>query len=831
MIATLRGMSAEVSTAVSRVAAALRCLPVWLAQLAVASLLPLFLLAGLLRPSSGDLLLPLVYNPDVVWGRPGMTNGPSWAAAQQLPAPFLAPLASHQLPSGHWHHQLQLRPLAKVGEAVPRSVSLYFRQPPVPVDVVRAEILTKQSSLPCLRSDFRIFQPRPPGVEHVMEFSWPVSGGTAPGDNLLLIVETRTPAELALWVHGSTNLSGETSLLQLVPQQPVVLSKIQSPGLPPMSLAHSNAIVALLPCGHLTIAAPPSGDSRLAVLAKVWGFGRASELLVMLAGGCGLFAVAMFAWPSVGGRKLTSLRVGAAMASAFLGLGIIYAVVCPPFQGPDEHYHYISFSKAVQHTNVLVAGKALAARAHLERLSFRPHQNLNAQNLDEPNTGWHRYHDSVPETPGRSGLVYRYWRLMWHLLRGMPEHWLLLALRLINAAVASLSIGLAAWLLVRLKDDGWSDRFALGLCLTIPSLPFFTMFLSNYSPYFSAAILASGALSAVVLGRSPTWLGSLLLGVTLGSLAHISRGALLVLPVFGLALMAGALLPSLATPSAGSLFLGRVILGIGLLLPRLATTPEYDANLRAELGPVLHLSTTVSLAAIYLAAVCSLVAVLIGCDVVRLVIGRQQSRPMIGRLKWPGFRRMWPAVVLLLLLFSALPMPETPVVEYESPRPLGRGEYVLHCLGAWLTSFGWTRQDFAVSRSFWGGFGWLDVTLPKALVFGPALLLLSGWAHGCSGKGGVPTPLLAALRAWVLFGIVLLGLSALMLGAIKNGYSIRGRYLMPMLMLGYTLAGVWTSRWVDGKVSSSSHLQSATGFGIVATIHGLTLLCLMNRYL
>lgn len=804
-------------------------------------LAPAVLLVLLRLPAPRDALLPLIHPRDADWGRRGdrvamdrrqafIDRGPGSAIEE----PLLARLRPRS-EGGRWVHEVPLRLTPPTNAARPFAVAFHFLQPTQPVSFRSAELVAGTNRIRSLRSDFERFEVRPRFVEHVIEFPWPPGPVGRSGDVWTLRVVTDEYDVLHLWTRGltpeeSTLTSGwfalaDRPMLETLPEE--------IHGWISFTQSRSNSLAHVLPEGHVRMESPVPVVSRLAVLAWVWGFRTPSALGLWLGVACGVLAAGILAWPGTRGSRRFVLRVGLSAGGILLGLASIYTVLVPPFQAPDEPEHYISFAKDKGSRELIPAGRRLAARAQLERMVFRPDQKLRPDHLYHSNGGWTDSVETVPSRPARSGLGFQYWHGLWSLFQRMNPEDTLLRLRMANSMVAAVCLGLAAALLARAERDPRAGRSAGFLWLTIPTLPFFTLFFSNYSAYLSASILASGALVATVFGRRRDPLTGFLLGTSLGCLLHVSRGSITFVATVVIVLCVDAVLPVLERGSdRRSALPMRLAMAVGLVLPRWLTTDEYDQFMGAEIGALIPAWGGLPFGSLYLIAIEVGTAVLSMAD----VLGSRTSAQPSGETA-PGDRgrdrkgrivRIWPSVVVTVLLCSLIPAAETPVVEFVNPVPSGR--YALQGLAAWFGSFGVTHQEFAASRTFWSGFGWLEFSLPTALTVAPALLWVVGWCLGVSGRTGSGPVWLGSVRAILVGLAIVLGLLGVIVAAHQSGYSVRGRYLFPMNMLVCGFAGVWLSRGLAARLPAGKGLDRLVVLGPVLVIHLATLGCLLARY-
>jgi hypothetical protein len=816
----------------------------WLTTLFLAALLPAVVFGLLSVKATRDALLPVIHPRGVDWGKreslreldrrqPFIDRVPNAG----IEAPRLVRLSPRRTEGG-WLHEVFFWVTTPPTTRRPSAVAFHFVQPTAPVSFRTAELATATHRVTYTRSDFERFEVRPRFVEHVIEFPWPSERHPVSGELWALRVTTENLEELDLWTRGVTGLELESNTGWFAVAGKPALSLMPGMGWSAPTSDRSRSLAALLVEGHVRLPSPVPETTRLSVLAWVWGFQSSGRLSLLIAIACSMAGLGIALWPGPEWTPWTPARTGLATGGMLLGLAMVYAMVIPPFQAPDEPEHFISFAKGNGATNLIASGREVAARAQLERLAFRPDQKLRPDHLYASDGGWSDSVETVPSRPWRSGLGFRYWQGVWAFARWMPPQDALLVLRLSNSVVAAVCLGLTAFLLARSEPNPKVARGSGMLWLTVPTLPFFMLCVSNYSVYLSTSILAAGCLVATVLGGRRDPLNGFFLGLALGCVLHVSRGSIPLFVAAGIILLIDSVLPAESYGNRSKSRLPeRLFLLLGLLVPRWLTTEEYDSRMGIEVGALLPSLQAMSFGKLLLALGILLTVLLCLGDLIARrttemgSIGsggspRQSSRHSShrGKTRW-----VWLAVTLCVGAFALFPSPETPWIQSGTSVPVGR--YGLWCLASWFTSFGFTHQDFATFRSFWGGFGWFEFSLPRLLMGMPALLWVAGWSLGLSGQVERRRGGLAPLRA-VVFGLaIILGLLSVFVAAQIQGYSVRGRYLFPMNMMACAFASVWLARGLTARLPATLGLDRLAVLGTVIAIHLATLGFVLARYL
>ncbi len=230
---------------------------------------------------------------------------------------------------------------------------------------------------------------------------------------------------------------------------------------------------------------------------------------------------------------------GAALLAA--SLAVLYAVLAPPLSGPDEPYHLLGYADLTKDVALAEDAVAWMAETHLWRIRYNPEEHFRTIDVGQP------FVVADPqlrptEVAQRSAVLARLERAVAPLLRGLPAPRVLLALRLLNALLFALAVGVATALAVALVPEPLPQWLAFPF-LFVPSLPFFAMHVSETALLCSIYVLLAISL-AVLFGDGP---GSHWAGVPLG----LATGLML----------AGGRSPWPLTALVAAALLGRAVLG------------------------------------------------------------------------------------------------------------------------------------------------------------------------------------------------------------------------------------------------------------------------------
>ena len=247
---------------------------------------------------------------------------------------------------------------------------------------------------------------------------------------------------------------------------------------------------------------------------------------------------------------------GVCGAIAFLGLGLMYSTLVPPYHAPDEPDHFFAFLTETA-PELLGDARRLAQIGYFEEIRSHPHTKFKPEWRGRPSS-----HEMAPDftatvMSARAPLTTWMWRKVSQLIFTRDVGKQLLFLRVFNAMLMSLAVGIGfamtAWFAGTVSGDRGccagdakpprresnsrrvkskvrreksqsensksgdsavpAFRIAPLALLIAPTLPFFGMQVSNYPMLIAGGIVATAAAMGVFFGgRRDMWVGAVLGG-------------------------------------------------------------------------------------------------------------------------------------------------------------------------------------------------------------------------------------------------------------------------------------------------------------------------------
>jgi hypothetical protein len=582
----------------------------------------------------------------------------------------------------------------------------------------------------------------------------------------------------------------------------------------------------------------PSLARRVHLLNYTWQFSSFPYWIggVLAIAGLLFSTGALLVFQGLGGRRVPA-SVGVGTGCLALSIGLLYAVLVPPFEAPDEPDHFLAFADLAVRPDLALGAAELARIGHLERIRFHHDERIRPVDVEHPyGQAWNA--DIVPKPiSGRSRLTQALWWGVDKLTRRFDAPATLLAIRLVNAVVLAVALGAGVAILAAQGAGAYGSIMSLAFFL-VPTLPFFGMHVSETSLLTATYVGFACVLAALVLdGPATHWLG-VPIGVLAALMISGGRSAMPMIALVGAALAGRALAGTRGTRhrrdamrQASTFWLGATV-SAGLLV--LASSESYSRGLWP--GDAWDLPDWFKSAAegvrdrswvVALALPAGIVVELAAAEVRRAAGGRMvRARAVAVR---GGAYAAAAAIVAVALVSLAIDMPT--IAYFTPPTRPPLGAYLRDTFASVFTFVRLRNPDQLLSTFFWGGFGWLDTILPDALV--TALVAISGtlgvWL--LIGIGGARDERRACWVALLACGwTVTVGLSAT--GSYYLHRNLHGRYLVGAYLASLAIA--WTAPVVANIHRGRAQVPSlrVVTFALVscAALHAFALVVILRRY-
>jgi len=587
-----------------------------------------------------------------------------------------------------------------------------------------------------------------------------------------------------------------------------------------------------------------SARRRADLLAYVWHVSKSSGWIWAVVGlslalvfAAGLLLLR--AGDRGGPRDGMSAALGVACLA--LGLALMYVVLVPPFQAPDEPDHMLAFANVANRPDLTEGTAALARAGHFDRIRFHGDRRFRPADVGNPEaTAWGQ-EVFAHDVAARSSTTWLWWSLLAPAVRSFDTAHSLVAIRFANALLFALLLGLAA-LVVRASASGSTGAphaVALALLL-VPTLPFFATHVSEFAVLTSAYTFVAVMIAGLCLDTDRVHLLGLPLGLGMAVVFGGGRSGLPFAAVLAAIVAGRAWLGSRQDGSTAGSDIGRSLvfwagLGVGLAVFDWLSVPAFRNGLWPgdASGVPEQFKAVAELLRIHPWWITVVAPIGFVIELATRTIRRRLAAPgrfVSGSLRWLCYG-VAGAILVSLIVSIFVPYPTLQTLEV-APEASVRA-YVGRVLVVALSGMRLRHHDLLLSASFWEGFGWVD-TLPGD-GFVSVLVLLSAIAAACLlvfiGRTGQHRRAI-----WLaLLGVAWVG--AIALYAVSSYYlhrNLLGRYLVGFYVSSvavfWSIAASLPRRVLTNR---SWHAELNREWLIAAAacgIHGWALFVILARY-
>ncbi len=514
-------------------------------------------------------------------------------------------------------------------------------------------------------------------------------------------------------------------------------------------------------------------------------------------------------------------RAAAASFSLAAGFCVSYAVVVPPLQAPDEPDHLLSFAKLTDRPELAAAESAWARRIHFYRMTFMADERFTSADRDAPfERDWPPEDVFAENVRIRSSTATRLWQGLAPIVPAHPPH-ALLFFRLVHALVFGAAFAGGAALLAS-GGAGTPPVLLAAVLLTLPSLPFFGMQMSE-STFTLAAFILTGYCTLLLAAGATGRITGPMLGVAIALLAAGPRSGWPGLMII-VTLTVGRLLSRAAAPrdlADAAWFWG------GLAAPALALFGTGVLWIPAPFYEQWHLTTFDPRGG--LSSASFLLILTAGAAAGYLAEWVLRHLPAVTRVAGLAARGLcaigavWIAGTLIWSAWGTLPV----LAVVERVPPASARDYAMSVLLPLVTAARIRGFDFLTWQTLWGGFGWADTILPS-----PAIA-----AATVTAAIAAIVALIAAARQRegtraliATFGLA--GLAAAAVAAAVGSYglhrNVHGRYLVGAAVIGLCLLPAPALLAPGTRVPAA--VRSAALLALACGLHAFALVFLLQKY-
>jgi hypothetical protein len=534
-------------------------------------------------------------------------------------------------------------------------------------------------------------------------------------------------------------------------------------------------------------------------------------------------------------RRALASGLGACFLAGALGL--TYAVLVPPLSGPDEPYHLLGFAELNGEAELPGKIAQWMSVSHFQRIRAHPTERFRAIDVGHP-LDLEDPEFKATEVAMRSASTARLWRAAGYLLQDQTAPFTLLAVRLLNASIFALMVGLGTGLAVGSSAVPYPQLSCLPF-LFVPALPFFAMHFSETALLASAYVLLASSLGVLFLDGPWAHAVGFPLGLSTALMLAGGRSPWPLVAVVGMSLGARVLLGARnerGEVRAAIVFWAGFAVGTGAFYHLISKVYRpmlfvFAAYAPARLRPVAvwlieHPWGIAGLAALAGAAE-------VGLARLRRTFPQAWARPAGTLVRWTALA-LAAAVSLSLLGSLFLPYPQ---LELEPLERLSRPAFATRILATMATMFRLRDPNFLLHSTFWAGFGWLD-TLPdptfmSVLALLTAACLITLLLHLARHRDVRRFFWLVALGLGSAMALVLYALSIYDLPMALQGRYLIGWYLPVLSVIagGVVLAEPPMAMVAPRALSIRSRIpRPAALLALCGLVHTYCLCFILGRY-
>lgn len=469
---------------------------------------------------------------------------------------------------------------------------------------------------------------------------------------------------------------------------------------------------------------PPS---RAGMIAYAWGFEEGLFGVVYalcgLAVACWVAGCCMLAKANLAPSPISKpWFLAAGVGLLCFGVGGMTAVLTPPWHGPDEPDHFLTFAQLNDDPSLAADSLRLAQVGHFERIVRRKNEQLTSIDIGNPSKApWPHYIAAIPGNRSPIGEVV--WRGVHRLFKPETAAAGVGILRLLNVSFVSVCLAVGAFLAVsRDTDCEWFPWIAIPI-VSAPTVSFYCAMVSNYPLLVGGLSLQCVAIAMLLRSddAEPRAAYARTVGLCGGAGCGIgicaAANGIVAIPMWSLAIIGftAARLRENSNPLSlqGHPWLIVSWFSAGLVAICLATAAlQQNGHFLPDpiaIPLVAALSGEESQTIVQWVFVALVCLLLFGSVLMGILVGILVTRLSSWRLSRPLAALMLVVVVMSLLVWRGQGIGSLREVGIEPPRA---ALYVVQVCGAYFDGLLPGEPDGNIVFSFWSSLGWLDFSLP-----------------------------------------------------------------------------------------------------------------------
>jgi hypothetical protein len=742
-------------------------------------------------------------------------------------------LQTREIEPGVYEHTLEIQ--SSVGESLARMSELGLElSAPSEWMLISAEVNFQGKEGTQKTSNFATLEEKKQGTNSsILLNAMPKAQLANPGmERGLLTIKSTGAAELSVWVQKSNGK----------PLSPILWTSVAN--------TERGKVYASLSGWFRYSEEGVPIYSKAQLLAYTWGMGVSGNRVIY-----GFVGIAFLLWISGMGLLLVPdliANVIPRFLTEAIGCSLIMVAICvifsflfPPFHGPDETNHFLTYTKIAGKESLEKSALELANKGCFQRIHRRADNKFVSRDaLETRNEVWPHYGKN-PYPLDRSPLARVCWKKLGMIIEHVNAASVILHLRVSNGLFVSFCLLLALAVAGSIFPMRHLAPWFSSPVLLIPCIAHYSTVVSNYPFLIGGYVIQMVVLgilwatldSSQISNRNLAKIGGLL-GLGLSIALCSADNAMVTLPFWGIVIPVWLMSQKTDSSNKGSCWIraGFFLASMGVSVMFASTLTGSAVRGHAFLpGRVLEQIVKVfgGLGGSFAQGICFLSMYLVG---IALVLGALCMMAKIIRKITPATTIQKTAIIalgfLVIVVIIAKP-PNVPEIDLSRGGGTTGFKYAASVTAAFYSSLLPGVPDDMVATTFWRRLGWQETELPSSLMailrigvgIGICLIALLSYRKKDSGKAATFfVGSIAALTACV-FAIGMLYYIVL--------FNVNSRYIIAAYMMAAILAmegyrGLITK--MIGESQSCDVMGTVFLCYVALAVHFWSSVAIINRY-